>query len=76
MIPSGQIWPDFWPDLLSYMKASQESGQISKSDLTWTDGTPQRMVKSKGNPRKFQGNLGWWNIIPFGQKTARNHWKV
>ena len=22
---------------------------------------------SKGNPRLFQGNLGWWNIISFGQ---------
>ncbi len=21
---------------------------------------------SKGNPRLFQENLGWWNIIPFG----------
>ena len=22
---------------------------------------------SKGNPRLFQGNLGWWNIVSFGQ---------
>jgi len=25
--------------------------------------SPQMVVKSTGNPRKFQGNLGWWNII-------------
>ena len=28
---------------------------------------PQMVVKSQGNPRLFQGNLGWWSIIPFGQ---------
>ncbi len=28
-----------------------------------TDVGPQMVVKSKGIPRLFQGNLGWWNII-------------
>ena len=28
---------------------------------------PQKVAQSKGNPRKLQENLGWWNIIPFGQ---------
>ena len=28
------------------------------------------VVKSKGNPWKFQGNLGWWNII-FWPDTIR-----
>ena len=23
-------------------------------------------------PRKFQGNLGWWNIIPFGQMDGNS----
>ena len=28
---------------------------------------PKMVVNSKGIPRLFQENLGWWNIIPFGQ---------
>ena len=25
--------------------------------------TPQMVVKTKGHPRKFQGNLAWWKIF-------------
>ena len=32
------------------------------------------VVKSKGKSWKFQGNLGWWNIIPFGQMDCI--WKI
>ena len=34
----------------------------------------QMVANSKGNPREFQGNLGWWNIIPFGQKDGIGTW--
>ncbi len=37
------------------------SGQISSRPHT-TD-FPQMVVNCKGNPRLFQGNLGWWNIM-------------
>ena len=36
---------------------SHASGQIIATENT-TD-FPQMVVKSKGNPRLFQGNLGW-----------------
>ena len=31
----------------------------------------RRMVREMGS-QKFQGNLGWWNIIPFGQHSYFN----
>ena len=31
---------------------------------------PQKVPEVSGNPWLFQGNLGWWNIIPFGQICA------
>ncbi len=34
----------------------------NSSNLIWPF-SPQKVGFSKGNPRKFQGNLGWWNII-------------
>ena len=34
------------------------SGQISSRPHDPTD-FPQMVVNGKGNPRKFQGNLGW-----------------
>ena len=37
------------------------SGQISSRPHTGP--SPQMVVKSKGIPRLFQGNLGWWKII-------------
>ena len=37
------------------------------SDLTNRPGHPILVVFWNGNPRLFQGNLGWWNIVPFGQ---------
>ena len=43
------------------------SGQISSRPHT-TD-FPQMVVNCKGNPRLFQGNLGWWNIM---NHLARN----
>ena len=33
------------------------------NDQTPAGWSPQMVVKSKGNPRKFQKNPGWWNII-------------
>ena len=40
-----------------------EFGQISSRPQKH-EFSPQMVVKSKGNPLKFQGNLlGWWTII-------------
>ena len=53
--------------LTNLMSSNQQSdsGQISsRPHRTWA---PKMVVFSKGNPRIFQGNLGGWNIIPFGQ---------
>ncbi len=42
-----------------------KSGQISdcRCDRFSTTDFPQKVAFRKGNPRKNQGNLGWWNII-------------
>ena len=35
---------------------------------------PQMVANSKGNPRLFQGNRGWWNIIIWPEFSKR--WKI
>ena len=41
-------------------------GQISSRPKTRPI-SPPNGGDCRGNPRKFQGYPGWWNIIPFGQ---------
>ena len=43
-----------------------------RTHFIWSNYSDQKHDTPKGcwgrkNPRKFQGNLRWWNIIPFGQ---------
>ena len=57
--------PYFWkhPYISIYI------GQISSRVPRTTDGTPKWWwIVREMEPRLFQGNLGWWNIIPFGQR--------
>ena len=56
-------WPFMTP-------ARYQSGQISSRPHT-TDLPPKWWFR-KGIPRLFQGNLGWWNIIPFGQINVQS----
>ena len=37
--------------------------RILATENTTRKTTPQKVVFWKGNPRRFQGNPGWWNII-------------
>ena len=46
------------------------SGEISATSHTID--FPQKVAEVLGNPRLFQGKLGWWNIISFGQIHGRN----
>ena len=48
---------------MASQRDAKESGQIiaTSHDLTPNGGLVREIPL-------FQGNLGWWNIIPFGQK--------
>ena len=58
--------PTFTIKIKQFRQIYHTFGQIWSRPHT-TD-FPQMVVNCKGTPRLFQGNLGWWNIIPFGQR--------
>ena len=37
---------------------------------------PQKVAFGQGNHRLFQGNLGWWNMISFGQTSLQPLWHL
>ena len=60
---AGFVWRGYRP---------KASGQISsRPHTTWAP----KWWFSRDIPL-FQGNLGWWNIIPFGQKSMANEPQV
>ena len=57
----------FWMWPLGLSTVYHEARQII---ATSHDFTPRGSFFGRGNLRKFQGNLGPWNIIPFGQMNT------
>ena len=66
--PRGQMRMDSWP-FPQLIREVYQMGLMTFTQYSWFRPHPKWWF-SRGNPGKFQGNLGWWNIIPFGQNTS------